>query len=70
MTYAVVIERSKDGSYWACVPDLPGCISAGDTPEEAQRNIAEAISFHIESLRDHGEPVPEPSAAVAFVEAA
>lgn len=70
MRYVVVIERSADGSYWACVPDLPGCISAGDTPEEARRNIQEAVGLHIESLREHNEPVPPPSATTAEVEAA
>ena len=70
MRYVVVIERSPDGSYWACVPDLPGCVSAGDTPEEARRNIQEAVALHIESLREHNEPVPPPSATVAEVEAA
>ncbi len=70
MRYAVIIEQSKDGSFWTCVPDLPGCISCGDTREEAERNIAEAISLHIESLREHGELVLPPSASTAMVEAA
>lgn len=70
MRYVVVIERSPDGGYWACVPDLPGCVSAGDTPEEARANIQEAVEAHVESLREHNEPVPPPSATVAEVEAA
>jgi predicted RNase H-like HicB family nuclease len=70
MKYAVVIEKSKDGGYWAYVPDLPGCASRGDTAEEVERNIREAVEFHIESLRDHGEPVPPPTTAVTTVDAA
>lgn len=68
--YAVVIESAKDGGYWAYVPDLPGCTSRGDTRDEVERNIKEAIDLHIESLRDHGEPVPPPTTAVTTIEAA
>ena len=70
MKYAVIVERGKDGGYWAYVPDLPGCASRGDTFEEAERNIKEAVELHIESLRDHGEPVPPPTTAVTTVDAA
>jgi predicted RNase H-like HicB family nuclease len=69
MKYAVVIEHSKDGGYWAYVPDLPGCASRGDTRDGVERNIKEAVGLHIESLRDHGEPVPPPTTAVTTVEA-
>jgi predicted RNase H-like HicB family nuclease len=70
MKYVVVIERAKDGGYWAYLPDLPGCVSSGDTREEAERNIREAVDMHLESLRDHGEPVPQPAASVTTVDAA
>ena len=60
MKYAVVIEKSKDGGYWAYVPDLPGCASRGDTTGEVGRNIGGAVELHVESLRDHREPVPPP----------
>ena len=60
MKYAVVIEKSANG-YAAYVPDLPGCVAAGDSREETQRLIREAIEFHIEGMRAHGETVPEPS---------
>jgi predicted RNase H-like HicB family nuclease len=60
MEYVVVIEPADDGSFSAYVPDLPGCISCGDTVEELRNNIREAIQFHIESLESHGEPVPVP----------
>jgi predicted RNase H-like HicB family nuclease len=66
--YAVVIERTGDG-YGAYVPDLPGCIAAGDTYEETEQLIREAIPFHIEGLRMNGDPVPEPAARIEFVDA-
>ncbi len=51
----------------AWVPDLPGCVAAGDSRQEAEQ-IAEAIAAHIESLREHGEPVPEPSSTAGAVQ--
>ena len=64
--YAVVFEKSLTG-YGAFVPDLPGCVSVGDTLAEAERNIREAIEGHIEVMRQHGEAVPEPTTAVQEV---
>ena len=56
MEYVVVIENAKDGSFSAYVPDLPGCVSCGDTLEELRINIREAgLNCHIESLEPHGE---------------
>lgn len=69
MRYAVVIEKGPE-SFGAYVPDLPGCVAAGDSREEVVRLIQEAIEFHIEGLRDGGEPVPEPSSSVEFVDVA
>lgn len=70
MEYVVVIERAADGSYSAYVPDLPGCVACGDTAEEARAEIAEAVQLHIESLREHGEPVPPPVTTTDRVRAA
>jgi predicted RNase H-like HicB family nuclease len=67
--YLVVIEKAADGSYGAYVPDLPGCVSCGDSVEEAKASIREAIRLHIESLRHHHEPVPEPTSLACFVDA-
>ena len=67
--YAVIIERSPN-NYGAWVPDLDGCVSTGKTLEEVKTNIAEAIEMHIESLREHGEPVPPPVAQVTVVQVA
>ncbi len=65
--YAVVIEKGE-GNYSAYVPDLPGCVAVGDTIEETQREIQEAIAFHLEGLRADGLPIPEPSSRVDYVE--
>jgi predicted RNase H-like HicB family nuclease len=69
MRYAIVIEKGK-GNYSAYVPDLPGCVAVGDTVEETEREIQEAIEFHIEGLRADGLPVPEPTSRAAYVEVA
>jgi len=53
MTFKVVLEPSEDGGYTAYVPALPGCISEGDTIEQALQNIREAIELYL-------EPIPEP----------
>jgi predicted RNase H-like HicB family nuclease len=70
MKYIYVIERANDGSYSAYVPDLPGCTTSGDTAEEVRDNIKDAVDSYIESLREHGESVPAPSASADVVEAA
>ncbi len=70
MDYVVVIEKADDGSYSAYVPDLPGCVSCGDSADEARQRIEEAVSLHIDSLRRHGDPVPQPTASVHVVHAA
>jgi predicted RNase H-like HicB family nuclease len=69
MRYAVVIEAGEMG-FGAYVPDLPGCVAAAETREEVVRLIQEAIEFHIEGLKDDGQPIPEPSSSVEFVEVA
>ena len=70
MKYAYIIEKAPDGSYSAYVPDLPGCTTCGDSLDEVRQLIAEAVKLHIESLREHGEPVPPPSSVADVVEAA
>lgn len=70
MAYVVVIEHAEDGSYSAYVPDLPGCVAAGDSREQAIESIREAIRLHIESLRQHGEQVPQPSTTTLTIDAA
>ncbi|MBZ0281852.1 MAG: type II toxin-antitoxin system HicB family antitoxin [Anaerolineae bacterium] len=67
MRYAVIIE-GEQGDYSAYVPDLPGCVSVGDTLEEIKHEIHEAIQFHIEGLHEDGLPIPEPSTVVDYIE--
>jgi predicted RNase H-like HicB family nuclease len=68
MKYVVVIEKSDNG-YSAYVPDLPGCIAAAYTRDETEQLIREAIPFHLESMREDNEPIPEPTATSVLVEA-
>ena len=59
-TFEVVIEKEpEDGGYFAYSPQLPGCFSNGSTIEETKANIRAAIQQHIESLRAHGQPIPQ-----------
>ena len=67
LKYMVVIEKGPS-SYGAFVPDLPGCIAAGETEAETLELIQEAIQFHLDDLRLGGKPVPEPVSKSAFVE--
>jgi predicted RNase H-like HicB family nuclease len=69
MRYAIVIENAGP-NYSAYAPDLPGCAATGATVEEAQREIREAIEFHLEGLREDGLPIPPPSSAVSYVDVA
>jgi predicted RNase H-like HicB family nuclease len=69
MKYAVVIEKAGE-NLSAYVPDLPGCIATGDTTSEVEQQIREAISFHLDGLREDGIEIPEPSCAVGYVELA
>ena len=65
--FAVVIEEGPN-NYSAYVPDLPGCVSTGRTLAEIERNIREAIEYHIEGMIEDGDPVPEPTSRVMEVE--
>jgi predicted RNase H-like HicB family nuclease len=68
--YAVIIEGSGE-SFSAYVPDLPGCVATGQSVEDVEARIREALRMHIESLEAHGEAVPEPTtAAVRLVDVA
>ncbi len=71
MKFTVTFEKARN-NYAAHVPDLPGCVATGKTIEDVEKLIREGIVIHIESLREHGEDVPEPttSARVVEVEAA
>jgi predicted RNase H-like HicB family nuclease len=67
MQYAVIIEKSDSG-FGAFVPDLPGCVAVGETEDEVRQLIREAIEFHIDGLREDGEPIPPPTARVEYID--
>ncbi len=68
MRYAVVIEKAE-GNFSAYVPDLPGCVATGATPEEAGQRIRQAIPLHLDGLREDGLPIPEPTSICEYLEA-
>jgi len=67
--YLIIVEKTSTG-YSAYSPDVPGCGSTGKTREEVERNIREAIEFHIEGLKQEGYEVPEPRSYSSYVEIA
>lgn len=69
MRYTILIEQTETGCS-AYVPDLPGCVAAGDTEDQVRELMHEAITMHLEALSAQGEPVPEPRTVSALVEVA
>lgn len=67
MKYVVIIEETGDG-YSAYLPDLPGCVAAGDTLAETEKLIREAVTYHLGMLRESGYPIPEPRSSAQSVE--
>ncbi len=67
MKYTAVIEKTGNG-YSAYLPDLPGCIAAGDTFEETSQLIQEAAIFHLEGMIEDGDTIPEPTSAAIEVD--
>lgn len=66
---AMVVHEAEEGGFWASFPELPGCFTQGDTLEQLREHAAEAVSGHLEALRDAGKPLPDPVLAVEAVEA-
>ena len=58
MEYSVVVHEADEGGFWVEVPALPGCYSQGESVDEALRNVREAISLYLETLRDEGKDAP------------
>ncbi len=65
--YLIVIEETETG-YSAYSPDLPGCVSSGQSRTEVEKNMREAIEFHLDGLRRDGYKVPEPHSYSAYIE--
>ncbi len=69
MRYAIVIEKAES-NYAAYVPDLPGCVATGQTIEETEQQIREAVDLHLRGMREDGLPIPEPSSSVDYIDIA
>ena len=67
MRYGIVIEKAN-GNYSAYVPDLPGCVATGRTVQAVEKEIREAIRFHIEGLEQDGGSRPQPSAICQYID--
>ena len=67
--YAIIIELGEPGANLsAYVPDLPGCVTTGDSVEEVKENMQEAIQLHLHGLSEDGEPIPQPTCLAEYVE--
>ena len=69
MRYAIVIEKAEK-NYAAYVLDLLGCVATGETVEETEQQIREAIEIHLRGMREDGLPIPTPSSQVDYVDVA
>ncbi|HET7007687.1 MAG TPA: type II toxin-antitoxin system HicB family antitoxin [Candidatus Binatia bacterium] len=67
MQYLIVIEKTETG-YSAYSPDLDGCVATGSTKPEVEKNMREAIAFHIEGLRHEGYIVPQPNSYSTLID--
>ncbi len=65
--YLIVVEKIQS-TFSAYVPELPGCVSTGTTRDEVENNMHEAIAFHLDGLREDGQPIPAPQTYSAYVE--
>ena len=68
MKYTIILEPQEEGGYTVTVPALQGCISEGDTREEAIKNIKDAIALYIKDLRESGEEIPSDIPISEFTE--
>lgn len=69
MRYLVIIERAET-NFAAYSPDLPGCVATGETAEEVEQNMKEAVEFHLEGIRLHGDSIPEPNTLAVYIDVA
>lgn len=64
MKYPIIIEKTEDGTFGGCAPDIPGVGVTGDTPDEVRQLLAEGISFHLDGLTEDGIPHPQPTVVI------
>lgn len=69
-SYAYVVELADDGSYWAYLPDLPGCTTVAASLDEIEAKLHEAVELYLSYYRDRGLPTPPPKARVGTLSAA
>jgi predicted RNase H-like HicB family nuclease len=69
-SYVSVVERADDGFYWAYLPDLPGCTTSADSPEQVERQLQEAVGLYLSYYHERGLPPPLPQARVGNLTAA
>ena len=69
-SYAYVIERAEDGFYWVYLPDLPGCATSADSPEQVEKQLREAVDLYLSYFHERGLPTPSPEARVGTLTAA
>ena len=65
--FLVIIEKGSN-SYGAYSPDLPGCVAVGDTREEVEKNMREAIKMHIQGMIEDQEPIPLPQSTAEYMD--
>ena len=68
LNYRVLLRKELEGGYTVTVPSLPGCVTFGDTIEEAIRMAKEAIDLYIESLKEHGEDIPTEEGTLEYTQ--
>lgn len=69
-SYVYVIERAEAGSFWAYLPDLPGCTTSAESPEQVERQLPEAVELYLSYYHERGIPASQPQARVGTLTAA
>ena len=67
LSYRVLLKKEPEGGYTVTVPSLPGCITYGETIDEAIKMVREAIELYIESLREHSEEIPTENETLEYM---
>jgi predicted RNase H-like HicB family nuclease len=65
--FLIIIEKGNE-NYGAYAPDLPGCVAVGDTPEEVEKNMQEAIKMHLHGMLEDNEPIPTPNSSAHYLD--
>ena len=68
MKYAIIIEKTDEGTYGGYAPDLPGVGVTGDTADEVRELLSKAIDFHLQGMREDGIDAPQPSVEIDYID--